>query len=505
MRGLYLVIDAHNKNGTFHVILNYFLYSTAFPCLTSAFSILFYALLLATRVRVLSTKIQKLSLLIGIIAFHFTLSIITDVVVGFFFNARVLLLVCQFFYVIWGTILFVGFFYIFNKLRMAAATRTRTTVRGNSIATNNDRNKSGKKKSRNQYTLSTSVKITFIAAVFGLICVLLEVYGIFGVYRLYIDGHIPDPWPFFSYQFLLRLVEFCMCSLMVYVASQPIMVRRRNSKGTFPDIFAAFKQLCCVPHKEKQIDSEFNSVVNSNAIILSNASEDFDQKQTVVNFDVKENKKRGKLSKQNSHLVIKDGLVRFKAEDDSVTGSEVGTSLPDLVPGANIYEKYDSVSETNNGIYNEVFKENEINNDINKLHRCDTSQSDNIKRSIDFERMSVGTIGTYGTDLTRPLSSINLTNSLEWEFEQAYDRSFVQESGSTRSLPSDLSGSSTNNSKIKLLSDFSPQQNGNTSVFFCEDSESILPNESPSNKPLINKLNESLSTNTAVGTPQTKL
>jgi hypothetical protein len=66
----------------------------------------------------------------------------------------------------------------------------------------------------------------------------------------------------------------------------------------------------------------------------------------------------------------------------------------------------------NNGIYNEVFKENEINNDINKLHRCDTSQSDNIKRSIDFERMSVGTIGTYGTDLTRPY---NIDTSNEYK------------------------------------------------------------------------------------------
>ncbi|CAC5418215.1 unnamed protein product [Mytilus coruscus] len=287
-RGLYLVIDAHNRNGTFPVIVNYFLYSTANPCLTSAFSILFYALLLATRVQVVSTKIQKLSLLIGIIAFHFALSIITSVIVGLFFSVQVLLLVCQFFYVIWGTILFIGYFHIFNKLRLAAMFRNKNSASIYKASfTSKDgktNNKSGKRKSKNRYTLNTSVKKTFAAAIFGLLCVLLEVYGIFGVYRLYIEGHIPELWPFFFYQFLLRLVEFCMCCLMVYVASQPIMVRRRSSNGTFSTVNGMFKSLFCVPREDRLIDSEPSSAANSNALVLS---DDLDKKHTVVNFGIK--------------------------------------------------------------------------------------------------------------------------------------------------------------------------------------------------------------------------
>ncbi|CAG2221951.1 unnamed protein product [Mytilus edulis] len=299
LRGLYLVIDAHNRNGTFPVIVNYFLYSTAYPCLTSAFSILFYALLLATRVQVVSTRIQKLSLLIGIITFHFALSIATSVIVGLFFSAQVLLLVCQFFYVIWGTVLFIGYFHIFNKLRLAAMFRNKNSasIYKASFASKDGKTngRSMKKKSKNRYTLNTSVKITFAAAIFGLLCVMLEVYGIFGVYRLYIDSHIPEPWPFFSYQFLLRFVEFLMCCLMVYVASQPIMVRRRSSNKTFSTVTGMFKRLFCVPQEEKLIDSEPSSAANSHAIALS---DDFDKKHTVVNFDIKNEEKHCPLKKR---------------------------------------------------------------------------------------------------------------------------------------------------------------------------------------------------------------
>ncbi|XP_071155826.1 uncharacterized protein [Mytilus edulis] len=490
LRGLYLVIDAHNRNGTFPVIVNYFLYSTAYPCLTSAFSILFYALLLATRVQVVSTRIQKLSLLIGIITFHFALSIATSVIVGLFFSAQVLLLVCQFFYVIWGTVLFIGYFHIFNKLRLAAMFRNKNSasIYKASFASKDGKTngRSMKKKSKNRYTLNTSVKITFAAAIFGLLCVMLEVYGIFGVYRLYIDSHIPEPWPFFSYQFLLRFVEFLMCCLMVYVASQPIMVRRRSSNKTFSTVTGMFKRLFCVPQEEKLIDSEPSSAANSHAIALS---DDFDKKHTVVNFDIKNEEKHCPLKKEQSHLVIRDGVVRFKAEDDSVTGSEVGTSLPDLIHGTMINEKRNSVS-SDTGISNKgynMYKENAVES-AQKLHRCDTEPTENFKRSIDFEKMSVG---TFGTDITRPLSSINLTHSLEWEFEQAYERSFIHNSGSTRSLPSDLSACSSGNCNSLLLKEVSPLQNRSNSMFSYEESEAAIYNDSSSKKPLIKKSNES--------------
>ena len=233
LRGLYLSIDAHNRNDTFHEILNHFLYSTTFPCLTSAFSILFYALLLATRVQVLSARIQKLSVLLAIITFHFTLSIAADIIVGIFASSGVLLQICQFVYIIWGTILFIAFFYIFRKLHTAAAYRSkisiyrgkmlvsahqnrRTTVRLNSSVIETHLSKQDKI-ARKKYNLNTTVKVTLVSAVLGVMCVLIELYGMFGVYKIYKDRHIPAAWPFFAYQFLLRLLEYCMCCLMVYV------------------------------------------------------------------------------------------------------------------------------------------------------------------------------------------------------------------------------------------------------------------------------------------------
>ncbi|XP_063443389.1 uncharacterized protein LOC134723767 [Mytilus trossulus] len=438
LRGLYLLIDAQNRNETFPIILNYFLYSTAFPCLTSAFSILFYALLLATKVQVLSTKIQKLTVLIGIIIFHFGLSIVTDIIVGLFARAQVLMLICQLFYIVWGTILFAGFLYIFTKLRTAAIRRSkisihrghtdrftyqtrRTAIRRNVISVSSDytsrKIKRGKKA---KYNLNTSVKITLIAAILGLVCVLLEIYGIFGVYKIQVDNHLPEPWPYFSYQFLLRLVEFCMCFLMVYVTTQSVNFQRTSWHDIVERVYETLGCICCTHQQNETKSFEFISP----AFEVNNNIDEIHEWVT--------SKIHGQNRKEKPSL-----HARFKERFVNRFGRSLTTNLPDLVHGAVIQEKRNASIDLSSSFSVEIHEESQNNSifiiemefnvkdietikcdfQINKPQTCDSS-------SID--RISFVTSETFGSNLN--LSAVSLMESMGREYEQAFERRFEQTS-----------------------------------------------------------------------------
>ena len=428
LRALYLLIDPYNMHDTYHAVLSYFLYSTAFPCLTSAFSILFYALLLATKMKMLSSKIQKSSVLIGIIAFHFILSIATDFVVGFFANAKVMLLICQFFYILWGIILFVGYVFIFRRLRHSAINRRRT-LKKHSISYHSDVSRKSvvssmgslprPKKSKNKSTLNSAISVTLIAAACGIFCIGLELFGMFYVFRVFTDGHVPEPWPWYVHQFLLRVFEIIMCAIMIYVGSQPMKYNRRNDSKTCYVFCLVLKKCCCSSQENGAMEMDQNaSFGSSNVKSVSDSEYD--------SSDVKGSGKKSKnhvMLEQNgngpqpclhTHIVIEEGVVRFRGEDE-LTGeglSDRAASLPDLLNG-----KAGSSPAANAGMCNMAFNSNGNGFGADApLHRTNTEPSEMMEKNLG----SVGTIGTIGGNIP----SINLANSLQWEFDKAYDRSF---------------------------------------------------------------------------------
>ena len=428
LRALYLLIDPYNMHDTYHAVLSYFLYSTAFPCLTSAFSILFYALLLATKMKMLSSKIQKSSVLIGIIAFHFILSIATDFVVGFFANAKVMLLICQFFYILWGIILFVGYVFIFRRLRHSAINRRRT-LKKHSISYHSDVSRKSvvssmgslprPKKSKNKSTLNSAISVTLIAAACGIFCIGLELFGMFYVFRVFTDGHVPEPWPWYVHQFLLRVFEIIMCAIMIYVGSQPMKYNRRNDSKTCYVFCLVLKKCCCSSQENGAMEMDQNaSFGSSNVKSVSDSEYD--------SSDVKGSGKKSKnhvMLEQNgngpqpclhTHIVIEEGVVRFRGEDE-LTGeglSDRAASLPDLLNG-----KAGSSPAGNTGMCNMAFNSNGNGYGADApLHRTNTEPSEMMEKNLG----SVGTIGTIGGNIP----SINLANSLQWEFDKAYDRSF---------------------------------------------------------------------------------
>ncbi|XP_022096084.1 uncharacterized protein LOC110982156 [Acanthaster planci] len=219
-RAIYLFVDAYNHKSIFPLPVAYMLLGMGFPCLSSAFSILFLALLHSTRTRLVSPKIQRAKVLASIIIFHFTVSIVVDVTVGLFTKAQVLLLLCQGVFLIWGLFLSISYLVIFRRLhkssvrqfrelsRLSMSRRT-STLYGISPFVKKPRNNWG-----------SAIKVTLFTSFFGVAIGLLQLYGILVVYGP-LGEKVPEPWSWVWYQLAFRICELVMCILMSYVATQP--------------------------------------------------------------------------------------------------------------------------------------------------------------------------------------------------------------------------------------------------------------------------------------------
>lgn len=316
LRAVYLLFDGYNSENTYNQIIDYFLYSTAFPCLTAVFSILFFALLQATHMRLVPAKIQKLSVLIAIILFHFVFSIATDIVVVIFAGMRVMLFVCQLIFVVWGLFLFFGYAYIFRRLYNAAVKRQKNFVQySNGKATRN-----GPKPSRQKLTLTLAVKVTFVAAIFGLVTIGLEIYGMVQVYGVF-STERPQPWPWWLYHTALRVTELVMCTTMAYIASQPFRYNQSEKSCACCFLCAPCSEMwtcqCCRRALEREDASGWSDNYASMSA-LQNGRPVSGKGKLMVNGEddspvvVQPGDSASADTQPDSLLIIEDGFVRFK-------------------------------------------------------------------------------------------------------------------------------------------------------------------------------------------------
>lgn len=221
IRSVYLLVDAYNVNETFPTIVAYILYTLFLPAVTSAFSLLFISLLAATKMKFVSPSIQKVKVIILVIVMHFGLAITADVLTAVKLDARVVLFVCQIFYIIWGLFLFVGFMYIFGQLYKAAKDRqvlmTKYAMRKMGVPPS----KQNSKPEHHKLTLSIGTILTLISSILGVLTVVLIIYGMVDVYGVFDHSKTPEAWRWWGYHTAFRTLELAICITMSYIATQP--------------------------------------------------------------------------------------------------------------------------------------------------------------------------------------------------------------------------------------------------------------------------------------------
>ena len=231
LRGIFFLVDPYNANGIFPQPLAFFLLDIGFPCLTSAFSILFMALLQTTRVQLIAPTIQKPKVLAGIIIFHFLISFVGGLIVGLLPQSRPVQLLSDITFVIFSALLAAGYLFIFRKLYRAAQRRQKEMmkllVRKISSQTGAD---SATIKVKRKLTLSVAVKVTLAIAILAIIAMIVQIYGMAGPLNVFRTDQ-PSSWAIWTYITLVRFIELGMCYTMSYVATQPL---RFESGGSGP-------------------------------------------------------------------------------------------------------------------------------------------------------------------------------------------------------------------------------------------------------------------------------
>ena len=220
-RALYLWIDPYEagENGVKSLppYVTSLLLGLAYPCLTSSFCLILLAFLEVTKLQLPSRRLQKPSFLAAVIALHFAVVLVAEIVTSVISTANWLLIVCQAFFILWGLTLSASFLYSGGKiLYQTRQVRRRITnlqiSASQTHASLQPRIRSGTAK---------VARITVATSVLGLLCCALQTYSLFGVYGLYSTVVHPQPWPWWVFQTCFRLVELVMACTIAYSVQQP--------------------------------------------------------------------------------------------------------------------------------------------------------------------------------------------------------------------------------------------------------------------------------------------
>ena len=220
--------------------------------------------------------IVKPALWAALVAFHFALSLSIDIVVGSAGGLFSLHLASQAYFVLWSLALSLGYFAAFAPATRAAQNLQAETMRTTLAALHIHGAALPRRLPRP--TLLRAIRITLAAAILALLVAAFQLYGMFGVYglpwrqqtqlgssnnapstpvglsaeflahyqatqrdrNLNLDAlrevlglgnerrsetwpvAVENFWPWWTYQFIARILEFIMAALIAYVGSQPL-------------------------------------------------------------------------------------------------------------------------------------------------------------------------------------------------------------------------------------------------------------------------------------------
>lgn len=213
--------------GTCPVILTRTLFGIALPCITASFFLVHLAFLQLSKLKLYPGKLQSVKFVTCVIAFHFALTLITEVMISMYADWKAFSIVCETFFIILSFILSVSFIYS-GRIILKSVHESRSSVRRFSGLNDNF-------KHHPPPNVAKLVKITYVTVFLGITCVALKLYSIFVLHNMYSDdgASIPKPWPWLIFETSYRLIEFGLGCTMAYVNPRQASYRRRSISGIF--------------------------------------------------------------------------------------------------------------------------------------------------------------------------------------------------------------------------------------------------------------------------------
>ena len=179
------------------------------PCLTSADCLLILTLVEKAKISVAPNGMQKFSAIIKVIVFHFVLVIFSEFIVSQFIAAKALLVVCQAFFIVWGTMLGVGYFILAYKL---------------------DRKLFGHKEVKSKKDI-LYIRLIYASGVNNLIQTVVYIYSSASEFGVYSDAKFISAWSWWILQTFNRVVEVVSGVLIFTVsAKRRSLIKNRGNK-----------------------------------------------------------------------------------------------------------------------------------------------------------------------------------------------------------------------------------------------------------------------------------
>ena len=209
------------------VVLTRILFAIALPCITASFSLVHLVFLQMTKLKLYPEKLQSGLFLFCIIAFHFSLALLAEVLVSLFASWKALSIICQGFYIAFNLILSASFIYSGTKIvRHVQQNHSHVSRLGN-VSKSSKQMKGAPERRPYRANISKLVKITYIVVILGFTSCVLQLYSIFAVYDMYSgeSRRPPKPWPWFIFQSLYRAVELVAGCTLAYVTPRQVFQR----------------------------------------------------------------------------------------------------------------------------------------------------------------------------------------------------------------------------------------------------------------------------------------
>lgn len=425
LRALFLLVDGYNSDHTYHYLLGFLLFYMAFPCLTSAFALIFYAFLKTAKVHYLSSKFQCLPFLITVIVIHYLLPITAAILIGLFLSVKILLFVCQIFFVLWGLFLFLSYIYVYKKLHFAAGKRQKLLLQLREAKIHMDNYTIYKER----LTLCLGVTVALFSSIIGTFCICLQVYS--ALYFLGIfPNELPRPWPWWGYQTAVRFFEFLFCIIITYISTLPF--KHRSKYGCDPWFYCSSYTWLC--HNEDMWNSHKDiSWTNMDENISSiGISKDTRRKEIkaagyeIIPLTISLSQESENLVLDNepdSMLIVQNGFVRFRTDEELEelrqsprvprmhAVAPIPVSIPKVPKTLQWSNSSSSICHQNNGFQS---KDALLGNGSSP--ECLSSSTS--PSSSQFNRVS-----TAGSELTFKAPSLSLASSIDKELEHFFRRS----------------------------------------------------------------------------------
>ena len=207
------------------VILTRTLFGIALPCITASFFLVHLAFLQLSKLTLYPEKLQSVKFVSCVITFHFTLVLITEIVISLSADWRSFSIVCETFFMFLSLILSASFIYS-GRIILNSVHETRLSVRRFGSLHSKDSPPSN---------VAKLVKITYITVLLGFFSVGLQLYSIFFMHNMYSNEKsiIPKPWPWLIFQYLFRCVDLGLGCTLAYVNPRQVPHRRRSRSTIF--------------------------------------------------------------------------------------------------------------------------------------------------------------------------------------------------------------------------------------------------------------------------------